>query len=191
MTLQAKLAFAALLAGTAALTLPAAAREPARFDAMDTNGDGFIDMAEVTAAQDARFAEADANGDGALDAAEMAAFHEARKAERADRRGHRAAQRFEAVDTNKDGSISREEYDAAVKSGESRREGWRAKRHDKRQARMMERIDANGDGLIQKEELSGGFVTRMFERMDADEDGRISKAEAEDARGFMKRRHAD
>lgn len=191
MTPRTTLALAAILAGASSLALPAAAHDGDRFEAMDTNGDGYVDQAEVQAAQDARFAEADANGDGALDADEMNAMRDKRMAGRAEMAGKHASATFEALDADKSGAISREEFEAAVEMRKSRRADHAKGHRDRRQARMMQRMDANGDGMIQKEEISGGFVTQMFARLDTDKDGRVSKAEADAARGFMKHKRGN
>lgn len=152
------------------------------FERLDTNTDGYIDRAEVDAAQAERFAKADTNGDGALSAEEMhAARAEHREGRKGKRRGGHGRADFDTLDADKDGSITRAEWDAA-----------KSARMDRRQARMMDRLDTNKDGLIQQSELGGGFADRLFERLDADEDGRISKAEAEKMRGkFRKNRKSE
>lgn len=86
---------------------------------------------------------------------------------------------FDDLDSNQDGSISKEEFDAA-----------RSKRTERRHARMLDHMDKNGDGLIQRDEMNGNWVERMFSRLDTDEDGRISKAEAEKARGWRRKHRA-
>lgn len=76
------------------------------FDAMDANKDGVVTRAEVKAALEERFAKLDANHDGVITADE-------RRAEREARRTERFNARFDAMDTDKSGQLSREELRAA------------------------------------------------------------------------------
>jgi hypothetical protein len=82
----------------------------------DTNGDGTLDDAERAqkkAAFQARRAEHhkqalakyDANRDGTLDDAERAAMHD-----------DRLAQRFQAMDANRDGQLSLDEFKASART---------------------------------------------------------------------------
>jgi Ca2+-binding EF-hand superfamily protein len=70
------------------------------------------------------------------------------------------------VDTDKDGKISKAEFDA---------EG----------AKMFAKLDENGDGKIAENEMPqrhwARFGGEMFDRMDADKDGKVTKAEFEAA----------
>ncbi|MBL8672495.1 MAG: hypothetical protein JNK11_17690, partial [Alphaproteobacteria bacterium] len=72
--------------------------------------------------------------------------------------------RFEAMDKNADGKVSREEFLAGGPSAD-----------------MLSRLDANGDGVITREEAQaasaqkgrgGKAMERMFDAIDADKDGR-------------------
>ncbi|WP_425041232.1 EF-hand domain-containing protein [Primorskyibacter sp. S187A] len=113
---------------------------------------------------------------------------------------------FEALDTNSDGALTREEVAARGEGMFSQADsnnngvlsqeeieaqgGKRAKRHA---ARMIERLDANNDGQLSLAEIQDGRsdrrearLDRMFERLDADQDDRITKAEF-DARPKKKR----
>ncbi len=121
-----------------AVTVPVVAKGKmgARFDQMDTNGDGFIDKAEIAAARDARFAESDTNGDGALDDAELAAQSQKRDADRKASSKDRRAKMISRLDANNDGKLQKEEMGGG------------------RMERMMSRLDADGDGRISKEEAS-------------------------------------
>lgn len=110
----------------------AAAQADARFTAMDANKDGFVDQTDFQARmqqhRNERFAALDANKDGRVTRAEFDASHSKRLAERvqqADKQGRQmrkgdpaqAAQRAEAMftrlDANKDGAVTRAEFDAA------------------------------------------------------------------------------
>jgi Ca2+-binding EF-hand superfamily protein len=116
------------------------------FDAIDTDSDGKLSMAELAAHRLAEFTAADTNSDGALDATEMATHQQARMeammAERAarmienrdnDGNGSLSAdefgegpgqQHFARLDTDNDGAISREEAEAGMQHRKKRGHGW-------------------------------------------------------------------
>lgn len=104
------------------------------FGEIDTNGDGQITAAEVTAMHQAKFAEMDADGNGEISADEFTAHAE---------RGHadRAAKMIEQFDADKSGGLSQDEM--------PRRGGDDVDRV----ARMIEHLDSNGDGQISQEEF--------------------------------------
>ncbi len=106
-----------------------------RFEKVDSNGDGFLDAAEIQASRDAKFAEIDTNDDGALDEAEMTAHREKWEAKRKDRAEKRRAKMMAKADTNGDGLLQKEEMTGKVVE------------------RMMERLDKDGDGRISKDEM--------------------------------------
>jgi Ca2+-binding EF-hand superfamily protein len=77
------------------------------------------------------------------------------------------AARFASTDANKDGKISAEEISAEGKN-----------RAEKRFGKMLERFDADKDGALSFEEMKGGERhAKMFDKLDADEDGFLSKDE--------------
>lgn len=86
----------------------------------DTDGDGFVSLEEVKAAQSARaekhFARTDTNGDGLLSEEERAAAHEAKREHRKGQRENRRMkprnpeQIVERLDTNGSGSVSLDEF---------------------------------------------------------------------------------
>jgi hypothetical protein len=136
---------------------------PARFATADSNHDGFITRAEA----DARVAEA---RDG------MRERMEQNRERRTERRAGMRAGIFDRIDADKNGSISRAEFEAHASARAERRaerrgpdgmRGGRGMRH----ARMMRH---RGPGAM----AGGRFGGAMFERMDADHDGRVSLAEA-------------
>ncbi|MFY0690661.1 MAG: calcium-binding protein [Paracoccaceae bacterium] len=111
----------------------------ANFDAIDTDGNGELSQEELQNRGQARFAAADANSDGLLSKQELIARAEERMQERLTRRidkmmerrdangdgllsaeeltppPDRAAGRFERMDEDQSGGISKEEFEAALK----------------------------------------------------------------------------
>lgn len=97
----------------------------------DANKDGLISRAEHRAAAEARFARVDADKDGAIEAGEgRRGFREGSKREGRwfGMRGHRMAM---LADANRDGAISRAEFDAAA-------------------AQRFARLDTNRDGKLDR-----------------------------------------
>lgn len=149
---------ASLVAG--ALALPAFAessrddcanRKEARVERMmerlDLNKDGNITVEEMATRRQTRFEQIDADKDGKITAAEFAnaprpgddragygkrADDDDRMKRRADRQGRMMAR----MDTDKDGAISQQE--------------WNAVDHSRRLTRM----DTNGDGIISRDEIA-------------------------------------
>ena len=141
----------------------------------DLNKDGAIEQSEFQTARDKWFAELDTNKDGFVAADELKAFGDKMHAEWAKKHGDQAANKpadgkhgdftqriLERVDTDKDGKISKAEFDA---------EG----------AKLFAKLDENGDGKIAQNEMPqrhwARFGGKMFDSMDADHDGKVTKAE--------------
>ncbi len=103
-----------------------------RFKQADTNGDGMISRDEAKALPmiAKHFDEIDANHDGQITADELRAFHQKMH-------GNHAGKRFQKLDTDGDGRISRAEAQAAPKLAEH-----------------FDAIDANKDGYITPDELA-------------------------------------
>ncbi|MCI4646440.1 MAG: EF-hand domain-containing protein [Hyphomonadaceae bacterium] len=89
-------------------------------------------------------------------------------------------EKFSAADSNGDGTISVEEFTAAAEAREAER---RAERH----ARMFERLDKDSDGTLSAAELTMP-VDHMFERVDENGDGVITEAERDAVRERMRER---
>ncbi len=134
-------------------------------------------------------------------------------------RAARQAERFKAADTNRDGAISRAEWDAyrrandafsradANKDGKlsqaemqamhAERRGMHGNgqgkgRHGGNAAAMFEKADTNKDGAISAAEWqAAGRKPEGFARIDADKNGQVTKAELESAMAAMKARRAE
>jgi hypothetical protein len=106
---------------------------------VDTNGDGLISKAENRAMVEARFARMDADKDGAVEAGEgrkgMGKRGEGRGGKRMGMRGGRGGGAgMMMADTNKDGTISKAEFDA-------------------QSAQRFAKLDTNSDGRIDATEM--------------------------------------
>lgn len=107
------------------------------FDAIDTDDDGRITEAELTAYMGARFDAADSDGDGMLSREELVTHMMTRQADRMARRADRMIDRY---DTDGDGQLSRQEM------------------QDRRQGGMMTRMDLDSDGAISREGFAKGYA---------------------------------
>jgi EF hand len=77
------------------------------FDRLDSDANGTVTVAEITAAKTAQFARLDANGDAALDAGERAAAKG-----RAAKLGNLSTGSADRLDKNGDGSLTLQEFTA-------------------------------------------------------------------------------
>src|SRR5262249_18477196 len=144
------LTFAAATLSTAAL---ADGPHGGFLKAADANKDGVIDQSEFQASRDKWFADLDTNKDGFVTADELKAFGDKMHAESAKKHGDQAqansngadtdkdgkkrdfgARIMERVDTDKDGKISKAEFDAAGQ-------------------KMFAKLDENKDGKIESNEM--------------------------------------
>ncbi|GGB88263.1 hypothetical protein GCM10011494_03210 [Novosphingobium endophyticum] len=148
----------------------------------DANSDGVIARAEAQAAAKAMFAKFDANKDGKLDQSDREAHHQ-------EMRG----KMFEMLDTDKDGSISKQEFMAGKRPG---REGMRGhhgagmgkhlgKHGGGHGMMMMQKADADNDGAVSQAEFLAA-ANKRFDMADANKDGNVTKEEREAAREKMK-----
>jgi hypothetical protein len=167
----------------------------------DTNKDGKISKAELTAALEGRFAKMDVDKDGKLTQQDR----DAMKAQRMDNR-------FARLDADKNGQVSKTEFTAAHearadkraerraeagKPGEREGRGWggRGRHHGPGKGGMMHggRGDANKDGTVTKAEFMAGPLA-MFAKADTNKDGSVTaeemKAGREAMRGAWKDRKA-
>ena len=167
-----KIIFSAL--GTALIAVPVlAAPGGADRNTTQTRAEAQAHAAEM-------FAKMDANKDGKLDASDRAA-----------KRAEMRARMFDGLDTNKDGSISKAEWDQhsadrAAKHGEKRADardgdGKRGMRghHGGRgghSGMMMARADTDGDKVISQAEFQTAALAR-FDAADANKDGKVTPEE--------------
>lgn len=140
------------------------------FDAWDKNKDGSLDETEMTAHREAMRAEmrakvherlkaADTDGDGSLSRKEVEASMPG------------LAAKFDRMDADKDGKISRDEMHGFRMAG---------KKHERKHLRMaFKSADKNGDGALDKAEAEAGMpkVAEHFATIDADQDGKVTHEE--------------
>jgi Ca2+-binding EF-hand superfamily protein len=155
--------------------------------AQDTRGWGGPDAnatvtrAEAQAKAEAMFAEHDANKDGKLDSADMAA---------------KMGQKFDAMDTDRNGALSRDEFMAAHQTmhGKQGHEGHKMGMGEGREGRrgghdrkggMMRMADTNGDGAVSKQEAVAGAL-KHFDMADANKDGKLTPEERKAAHAKMR-----
>ena len=109
---------------------------------------------------------------------------------------------FTALDTNKDGKISKEEFEAnrpaRIQLADTNKDGkvskkeyekFVVKRAKERADRMFARLDRNNDGKIDSDDTKM-LADARFDRVDANHDGVITKDEFM-PRGMMARRDRD
>jgi len=173
----------------------------------DSNADGRLTWQEFNAFRRSRFDATDANGDGTVDVEEYVQEFEDRMREEMEQgRGEQVEQtqrRFTALDSNKEGHVSRTEFDAsgervwtegqkaltgkteAEEDGEKTTEA--AARFDRRPNRLalpsshtaegfLALYDGNGDGKAERGEFDQARATQ-FARTDTNGDGRLGQDE--------------
>jgi len=89
--------------------------------------------------------------------------------------------RFQAIDANKDGLVTKEELDAADKTMVQRVQAGRAKKRTE----LFNRLDTNKDGQLSRAEFDAGDKMRVvaedsattISKLDTNKDGKLSAAE--------------
>ena len=141
----------------------------------DTNGDGVVTMDEFNAAAANRFDNMDADNNGVVTLEEFKTYI-------GQKRSERRRQKFQAMDNNKDGQVTQDEYIS-----------YKQKRAESR----FQNMDANKDGVVSKEEYdlrksrwSGhhkhkhghhGGKGGIFAKLDVNGDGQIPREESLEA----------
>jgi hypothetical protein len=135
-----------------------------RFEKLDADSNGQIDVSDRSARQKARFAEIDSNNDKVISEAEFMAHHENRMANRAERMGK--GKRGGAND------------DAVMHGGDMGPDVGR-------DVGRWGRADVNGDKAISKSEFTAAAAAR-FTRADVNNDGTVTPQERKEARQKMR-----
>jgi Ca2+-binding EF-hand superfamily protein len=152
------------------------------YQRLDTNRDGKISREEWRGRAEG-FAKLDTNADGFLTPEEMQAGRfqrdgSARRGPRMMDQNHDRqvsrdewkgpAEVFDRLDTNHDGSLTREEFAAG-------------RQHDRGGRRGLRSMDQNNDSQISREEWKG--PAELFNRLDSNNDGVITSDEIKAHRG--------
>jgi hypothetical protein len=95
-----KLLLTSAVALAVAMGSPALAKHASPLAALHTDNDGTVDLAEVNKAAEALFAKLEADNDGTVDAKEL--------------KGHLSKKELKAADPDNDGTLTKDEYLAAV-----------------------------------------------------------------------------
>ncbi len=144
----------------------------------DTDGDGRISQSEFVGRRVQRLTQADADRDGSVTSEEMRVAMQARRAQH-------ATARFDRIDANKDGAISRAEFDAGA-GGRMRHGGDPMRRHGRGGA--ADARPTRGPVAIADVQAR---ATQAFDRMDGDHDGFITTDERQTARQAMRVRMSE
>jgi Ca2+-binding EF-hand superfamily protein len=140
---------------------------PGPFERLDTNNDGVITREEIRILRTATFTRLDTNRDGFLAQDEMAAGMAAMRRgsgeeagrpqagteggpDSGPRGGHRGGPNLASADTNRDGAVSRAEFDAAISANQARRNAEAGANRD----RLFAALDANRDGSLSSAEMA-------------------------------------
>ena len=154
----------------------------------DTDGDGRISRAEFVDGRIARLTAIDANRDGSISAEERQSGIDTR-------RNQRASARFETLDKDGNGAVSREEFtaaremrgDRAGRGGGHGMGGHRGGRGDHR-GHGPQGAEARGPMAIADVQTR---LTTRFDRVDANSDGYITAEERAAARQAMRGQRQD
>ena len=141
---------------------------------------------EVAAHAQKMFAMMDANHDGVIDQAELAARGGKGRAAHEGHKPMDRAAKFDMIDGNKDGSISRDEF-ARHHEGMGKMGGHHGMGGHRggMMSRMFGMADANHDGKVTLPEATATAL-QHFDKMDANHDGKVTPEERQAGRAQMK-----
>jgi Ca2+-binding EF-hand superfamily protein len=141
-----------------------------KFDSVDANKDGRLDKSELDAMRDAHRAEMQARGEERWKAVDTDGNGSVSRAE-AEASTSWVAGQFDKLDADKDGQLTRDEMKAARKEG-----------HERMREHAVERFktaDTNGDGGIDLAEAQTGMpkLAEQFSTVDTNNDGKVTPEE--------------
>jgi hypothetical protein len=130
--------------------------------------------AEAEARVRERFTMIDANKDGFVTAQDVTAM-----------RGAARGAMFERMDTDKNGSVTRAEFDAVHSQAGHQMGGGHGMKMGRGGGRMMMMADADKDGRVSQSEAVTGALA-MFDRADTDKNGTLTPEERRAAHQAMR-----
>jgi Ca2+-binding EF-hand superfamily protein len=160
-------------------------RGAARFEQIDSNKDGKISLAELTASRESWLTKVDTNKDGVATQAEIDASSSANHKERLQKM-------FEREDANKDGRLTRDETrlpsawfekadankDGALSPAElaDARKNAHADKPSQHAGGKGRQFDQNSDGKVDRQELRTA-AANQFAQLDKNKDGSLTSDE--------------
>lgn len=160
-----------------------AQQAPTRGARGDTDADGRVSRAEFVDGRIARLTAIDANRDGTVSAEERQSGIDTR-------RNQRVSSRFEALDKDGNGSISRDEFTAREPRGDRAEHAARGGRHGMGGAGRRGHGGERGQGAEARGPMTIAAaqtrLTAQFDRVDANSDGFITAEERTAARQAMR-----
>lgn len=179
----------------------------AHFDPIDSNKDGKLSLAELTALRLSWLAKVDANKDGVATRAELDASRDAARKEHQQARFARddankdgrltrdetrmPSAWFESADANKDGALTLAELTQARERAHADKRAGKTAKHAARKSKGKGKsrglfFDQNGDGKVDSEELRQS-AAHQFAKLDQNKDGSLTRDEFRPHRGHGKR----